>query len=205
MLALFQGLAVGAGLIIAIGAQNSFIVKQGIKRQHVFLCASICSGIDILLITSGVVGLGELLKSHPLFIIYARWFGAIFLTAYGIRAFYAAFYPTVLDTISETPLPDSAKQTIIVLLGLSLLNPHVYLDTVVLIGSISAQQNGFSRYLFGVGAALASVIWFFTIAYGAQRLSPIFNNRVAWQVLDIIIGFIMLSIATFLILPVILG
>ena len=197
---ILQGFLLGASLIIAIGAQNAFVINQGLKRQHVFLTALICSLSDAILISAGVFGLGAFFVSHPLFIEIARWFGIIFLTCYGTIAFKSAFHPVVLkqDALSNPAI--DVKKIVILLLSLSFLNPHVYLDTVVLIGSIAAQQNGIARPLFGVGAIIASFVWFFSLAYGARVLTPLFKKAVAWRILDVIIGCTMWLIALMLVL-----
>ena len=199
LISILQGFFVGAGLIVAIGPQNAFVINQGLKRQHVFLTALICSLSDAILVSAGVFGVGAVFVSHPLLIEIARWFGAIFLTGYGILSFKAAFDP---DTLKQEALSKPAvdvKKIVILLLTLSFLNPHAYLDTVVLIGSIAAQHKGIGRPLFGLGAIIASFVWFFSIAYGARVLTPLFKKTIAWRVLDILIGCIMWSIALMLV------
>jgi L-lysine exporter family protein LysE/ArgO len=201
ILPLLHGLAVTSGLIIAVGPQNSFVISQGIKREYVLLCAVICSLIDAALITLGIVGLGALFNLHPMFIVIARYFGVTFLLAYACFAFKAALHPRALVANDLDKKHNSYKRILIMLLCFSLLNPHVYLDTVILIGSIASQENpGSSQYLFGLGAVLASTIWFFAIAFGAKILTPIFKNKKAWRVLDCVIGVTMLTTAMVLLL-----
>ena len=198
--AFLQGFVVGAGLIIAIGPQNAFVLSQGLKKEHVLLTATICALTDALLIGTGVIGLGSIFGLHPLLTEIARWFGAIFLVGYGLFSLKSAFDPKVLKTENLNQKPIKTKRIVLTLLALGLLNPHAYLDTVVLIGSIAAQHPDNSRYLFGFGAISASVFWFFSIAYGARLLTPLFKKVLAWRILDILIGIIMLSVATSLIL-----
>ena len=196
---ILQGLALGFALIVAIGPQNTFVIKQGIKREHVFLAALTCSLIDVFLIGLGVIGMGGIFASHPLLTEIARWFGVCFLTCYGLLAFKAALHPDVLQDYAQKPAVKDWKKILFVLLGLGLLNPHAYLDGVVLIGSIAA-QHGIYRYSFGFGAIIASFIWFFSIAYGARLLTPIFKKKIAWQILDIIVGIMMFIVAISLLL-----
>lgn len=198
--ALLQGLAVGLSLIMAIGPQNTFVIQQGIKREHTFLCAIACTGTDALLIMLGVIGLGALFKAHPMLVELARWFGATFLIAYGLIAFKSAMHPQTLSKHLEIQKKTSTKKIVLMVLGFGLLNPHAYLDTVVLIGSISAQYTGANHYIFGLGTIIASAIWFFSLAYGAKILTPLFRKAIAWRVLDIIIGCTMLLIAITLII-----
>lgn len=190
-----QGFGVGAGLIVAIGAQNAFVLKQGLKRQHLFITAIICTLIDAVLISLGVAGFGTLVASHPLLLTVAKWGGVAFLLFYGLLSFRAVFSRQMLDTKTVTQSGSTVKKTILVLLALSLLNPHVYLDTFVLIGSIAAQHPADERAFFAIGAICASFVWFFSISYGARLLDPFFKSERAWQVLDIIIGVIMWGIA----------
>ena len=193
----FKGLFLGASLIIAIGLQNAFILRQGLKNRHVFataLTASLCDGILIL---AGVLGFGLILEKMPDLITFIRWGGVAFLTVYGARSFYSAFKFQALDdeTVRGLAKAGTLKETILILLGVSLLNPHVYLDTVVLIGGLSASHGEIGKYIFGAGALSGSFIWFFSLAYGARFLSPLFRRPRAWQILDIIIGCVMWAIA----------
>lgn len=201
--AFLQGFGIGASLIVAIGPQNAFVISQGLRREHVFLVACMCLFTDTILISLGTFGLGAVFQTHPLLIEVARWFGAIFLTAYGLRSFIAALHPGVLKAEALSGPAYSTKRIVFILLGLGFLNPHAYLDTVVLLGSISAQYAGFGRYAFGLGAIGASIVWFFSIAYGARVLTPLFKKPLSWRVLDIIIGCVMWVIAVILIWPVV--
>lgn len=194
-----QGCGTGAGLIIAIGAQNAFVLKQGILKNYVLVTVLICALIDTLLIILGVGGFGSLLTSNLLLLTTARWGGAAFLFYYGFRSFRVVFRPQVLKLDGSPERPD-LKMTLATVFALSLLNPHVYLDTVVLLGSIGAQFPNAERPFFALGAVLASFVWFFTMGYGARYLAPLFQKPMAWKILDFLIGCVMWAIAFSLIL-----
>lgn len=192
---LIEGFATGAGLIIAIGAQNAFVLKQGILRNHVFVTVLLCAVIDAFLITLGVGGFGQIITSSILLLSLARWGGAAFLLYYGLRSFRAVFKTESLKVNQgKGPLP-TLKESIATVLALSLLNPHVYLDTVVLVGSIGAQFSNLERPFFGLGAIIASFTWFFSLGFGARYLGPLFQKPVAWKILDFIIGCVMWLLA----------
>lgn len=196
--AFLRGLGLGAGLIIAIGAQNAFVLRQGLRREHRFPVALICTLCDAALIALGAAGFGSLIAHNPLWIRLAAWAGALFLFFYGARAFRSAWKPTGLDT-AEAP-PASVGTVLVTLLALSLLNPHVYLDTVVLVGGLSAQYPPHPRVFFALGAMTASLLWFFSLAFGASALAPLFRRPLAWRILDTVIGLVMWSIALGLLL-----
>lgn len=198
MSAFWQGLGLGAALIVAIGAQNAFVLRQGLRREHVFAVASVCVLCDATLIVLGVAGFGALVAQSPILTAFAAWGGATFLFVYGLRAFRAAFRGGVLEAEPERTLPHRAA--FLGALAVSLLNPHVYLDTVVLLGGISSRFAGGARTLFGFGALTASCLWFYGLAYGATRLGPLFRRPLAWRVLDTGIGVVMWSIAASLVL-----
>ena len=190
-----EGLSIGASLIIAIGAQNAFVLKQGILRKYVFITALICSLIDGALITAGVFGLGAIITRIPILMIVATIGGSLFLIVYGIRSLISVYKPKILnDAVVPKGLGD-LHATILTLLAFSFLNPHVYLDTVVLLGGIGARHPQAQRLSFVTGAASASVIWFFGLAYGSSILTPLFKKKLTWRILDFIIGCIMLFIA----------
>jgi L-lysine exporter family protein LysE/ArgO len=195
-----QGLGLGAGLIIAIGAQNAYVLRQGLLRQHVFAIASICTLCDMILISLGVGGLGALISGAPLWLNLAAWGGAAFLLAYGARSFHSALHPSTLDAGENSPSPAGRREAVLAALAFSLLNPHVYLDTVVLVGSIGAQHPLPERPFFAMGAMTASVLWFYGLAYGAAWLAPLFRRPAAWRILDFVIGGIMWAIAASLII-----
>ena len=203
MLTIFlKGMALGASLIIAIGLQNAFILRQGIKNRHIFAAAMTTSLIDVLLIGAGVLGFGYLIEQRPDLITWITWGGAIFLFVYGLKSFISAWKPDQMtgDRAKSMMKQGSAKETILIILGISLLNPHVYLDTVVLIGGLSASYGEVGKYWFGGGASVASFIWFFALGYSARLLSPLFARAHAWQILDILIGIVMWGIAVSLVL-----
>ncbi len=186
------GLLLGGSLIVAIGAQNAFILRQGLLRQHVFVLCLICAASDALLITAGVAGLGTLIAQSPRLILIVTIGGALFLFAYAFIAFRRALKPEALRAAAHGET--SLEAAVAACLAFTFLNPHVYLDTVLLLGSLSAGYRGASRLSFGIGAALASFVWFFGLGYGARLLQPVFARPAAWRILDIVIGLIMTAI-----------
>ena len=194
VLAAAQGFALGASLIIAIGAQNAFVLRQGLRGEQVFLVASLCAVCDAVLIALGAGGFATMIAAVPALVPIAAWGGAIFLFAYGLRAFHAALSPGRLRA-EEGRRPQSRRAAVAATLAVSLLNPHVYLDTVILLGSVSAPLAPGPRTAFAAGAIMASGVWFYGLAYGATRLAPVFAKPAAWRILDLAIGAIMWSIA----------
>jgi L-lysine exporter family protein LysE/ArgO len=186
------GFLSGAVLIIAIGAQNAFVLRQGIRREHVFPVVLVCAAADALLIAVGVAGLGALIRSVPVLMDVARYGGATFLVAYGVAAARRALRPhqLIVDSADGTSL-GAALATC---LAFTFLNPHVYLDTVILLGSLASQRGDEGRWWFWVGAAAASVAWFFALGYGARLLGPVFSRPAAWRVLDSLIALIMFGL-----------
>ena len=184
-----SGFLLGATLIMAIGAQNAFILRQGLLRQHVFILCFVCALSDALLIAAGVAGLGTLISGHPGFVKLVTIGGAIFLFCYAALALRRAFKPQTLQAADKGQGSLSAALTTV--LALTFLNPHVYLDTVVLLGGISARYIGQEKAAFAFGAAAASFAWFFALGYGARFLQPVFAKPRTWQVLDVIIAAIM--------------
>ena len=166
----------GATLIIAIGAQNAFVLRQGLKREHVFVLCLLCALADALLIVAGVAGLGTLIKQAPFLLIIITAGGALFLFVYGALAFRRAVSPDGLTAGTAGPL--SLKAAIAIVLGLTFLNPHVYLDTVVLLGGLSARYEGTDRIAYAAGACVASFAWFFSLGYGARILTPWFARAI---------------------------
>jgi L-lysine exporter family protein LysE/ArgO len=204
--ALIQGFATCAALIIAIGAQNAFVLRQGIKREHVFVVALMCSLSDALLVSLGVAGLGALVQKTPALLYVARYGGAAFLIVYGAMAARRAWQPSAASLVvdeSREATPESSRtslrKAVLACLAFTYLNPHCYLDTVVLMGAISAQFEGDAKWLFAIGAISASFVWFFSLAYGARLLAPLFKKPVAWRVLDGVIAVVMWAIAIMLI------
>lgn len=198
--AFIQGLGIGGSLIIAVGAQNAFVLKQGIKRAYPLPIALLCSIIDALMITAGVAGLGHIIEAFPTIKHVASFGGAAFLIWYGANALKASFVTKGME-MDHAQNADSLRKAILTTLGISLLNPHLYLDTVVLLGSISTQFEDAHRPWFGAGAVLASFIWFFSLSFGARLLAPIFSRPAAWRYLDRFIWLTMWSIAAAIIWP----
>ncbi|XDZ50296.1 LysE/ArgO family amino acid transporter [Neisseriaceae bacterium CLB008] len=180
-------------LIFAIGAQNAFILRQGLKKEHVFWVCLVCALSDFILISAGVLGFGRLVSTLPSLEAIMRLAGGLFLTAYGLRNLYGGFKHHNSLNPSNTP-STSRRSAILTCLALTWLNPHVYLDTLVLIGSFSTQYAA-EQPQFIAGALTASVSFFFALGYGARLLRPIFAKPRAWQVLDISIGLLMLGLA----------
>ena len=194
-----SGLGTGAGLIIAIGAQNAFVLRQGLLRQHVLPVVLVCIGGDILCICAGVAGMGALIRTNEWLLEFFRWGGALFLTVYGISAARRAASGNGSMEISEVGACSFMK-AITSCLAFTFLNPHVYLDTVVLLGSIAAQYGEDLKWTFASGALTASVLWFTGLGFGARLLLPIFQNRKAWRILDTLIALVMWAIALTLVL-----
>ena len=197
-LALFSGFLTGLSLILAIGAQNAFVLRQGLRREHVALVVAICALSDAVLILAGVGFLGSLLSVLPRLSEAMRWVGAAFLLVYGTLRFRAAWQG------GEKLLPSSANAASAIsvagtCLVLTWANPHVYLDTVILLGSMSAQYAPHA-YAFGAGAAASSLAFFSALGFGARLIAPVFADARSWVVLDIIIGTTMWTIAAFLVL-----
>jgi L-lysine exporter family protein LysE/ArgO len=190
--AALSGFLLGASLIVAIGAQNAFILRQGLLRQHVFVLCLICALSDALLIAAGVAGLGTLISQSPMLINIVTVGGALFLLWYAIVAFRRASKSGGLHAAKTGE--GSLKTAVAACLAFTFLNPHVYLDTVVLLGSLSGRFDGPDRVAYGLGAALASFVWFFGLGYGARLLQPIFAKPSAWRVLDVLIGLVMAAI-----------
>ena len=187
-----RGLGLGASLIVAIGAQNAFVLRQGLRREQALLVAAICAGCDALLIALGTAGVGSLIAHLPGLARLMSLVGAAFLFFYGLSAFRRAVHPAVLKTASA---PAARGSVAVMALSVSLLNPHVYLDTVVLVGGISAQYAAGPRLWFAGGAVCASILWFFGLALGAAYLAPLFRRPGAWRILDCGVGLVMWSIA----------
>ena len=198
-----QGFTLGASLIIAIGSQNAFVLRQGLKKEHVLVICTICFLCDAFLILLGVGGFGKLVASSQSLMLIARWGGALFLFCYGLRSFRSATKNQVLSVDATEGLDSGLIWAIATTLALTLLNPHVYLDTVVLLGSIAGQFPEQERPAFAAGAALASMVWFYGLGYGARMLAPLFQQQLSWKILDMLIGIIMWGIAGGLIWPVV--
>jgi L-lysine exporter family protein LysE/ArgO len=178
---------------VAIGAQNAFVLRQGLRREHVPALVALCAFSDALLIVAGIAGLGVLFDRYPFLLTLARWGGAAFLLVYGGLAALRACRGSRLHLSSAPAI--SLRQTLLTGLALTWLNPHVYLDTVVLLGSVANQRPDDERFSFGTGAVLASLAWFTALGWGARLLVPWFERPLAWRVLDGLIAVVMLSLA----------
>ncbi len=197
MSSFIPGFVLSLTLILAIGAQNAFVLRQGLRREHVFWVCLTCGLSDALLIAAGVAGFGALAEAVPWFETVMRYGGAAFLIFYGAQNALSAWRGgSALEVAGQAP--KSLRATILTLLAITFLNPHVYLDTLVLLGSISAQYD--SGLAFGGGAALASILFFFVLGYGARLLQPIFARPVSWRILDAVIALTMWLIAAKLLL-----
>jgi len=192
------GFALSATLIIAIGAQNAFVLRQGIRKEHVAPIVAFCAIADLLLIGLGVAGLAGILGEAPTLVALLTIAGSVFLAWYGIRALRRALLPQSLRAATGNE-PLSLANAMAQAAGFTLLNPHVYLDTVLLMGSIGTRQPPDMRVWFVGGAACASGVWFTTLGFGARLLAPVFAKPRAWQVLDTLVGLTMLFLAVVLI------
>ena len=213
---LLAGLGLGFSLIIAIGAQNLFVLRQGLRREHVFVVAAICAASDAVLIALGVSGVGFVLQAVPWLVDVVRWAGALFLVVYGILAARRAWRPSeqalaVTDaalpvggvgaaTGTTTSMRTRLLPVVLTCLALTWLNPHVYLDTVFLLGTV-ANTHGDERWLFAAGAMAASIIWFFGLAFGARYLGRWLSTPRAWRILDAVIAVVMIGLGVSLVLP----
>ncbi|MFI7540931.1 LysE/ArgO family amino acid transporter [Actinoplanes sp. NPDC049599] len=190
----FAGFAASLVLIVAIGAQNAFVLRQGLRREHVIAVVLVCAVSDLALITAGIAGLGAVVTARPTAVTAIRWVGAAFLLTYAALAAKRAWRPGTLTAAGGTPA--TLRATLLTCLALTYLNPHVYLDTVLLLGSVAQQHP--HRWLFGIGAAAASAVWFSALGLGAHRLAPVLSRPVAWRVLDGLIAAVMAGIAVLL-------
>ena len=201
ILAALAGLGLGLSLIIAIGAQNAFVLRQGLRREHVLVVIVICAASDAVLIALGVAGAGWVFDRVPWLVEVVRWAGALFLLTYAVLAARRAIKPKTLDPASGGPSASASLAAVAgTCLALTWLNPHVYLDTIVFLGSV-ASTHGDQRWAFGVGAMIGSVLWFTALGFGARLLAPVFAKPLAWRVLDGIIAVVMVVLAISLVLP----
>lgn len=191
------GFVLSATLIIAIGAQNAFVLRQGLRREHVPAVVTFCALADLLLISAGVAGLAKILGRAPTLTMALTMAGTLFLLWYGLRALRRAWQPRAL--LAGGGARVSVRVAVAQAAAFTFLNPHVYLDTVLLMGSIGARQPADSRLWFVGGAALASGAWFTTLGFGARLLAPLFSRPRAWQVLDVLVGATMLVLAAALV------
>jgi L-lysine exporter family protein LysE/ArgO len=196
--AYIPGLLLGLSLIVAIGAQNAFVLRQGLRKEHVFAVCLVCAVSDALLIIAGIAGFGQVIKTLPWLEPVMRYGGAAFLLFYALRSFISAWRNQSGLSPLETPHA-SFQKTLLTVLSFTWLNPHVYLDTLVLLGSVSTQYEG-HKIAFALGAMSGSFLFFFSLGYGAYYLRPLFAQPAAWRVLDFIIGCIMAAVGFNLIL-----
>lgn len=197
---LLAGLGLGLSLIVAIGAQNAFVLRQGLRREHVLVVVAICALSDAILIALGIWGLGELIEDASWLLITIRIAGAAFLVWYGIRSAIRAGRPSALNT-DPGGAPISTRTVVVTAVALTWLNPHVYLDTVMLLGSIGTTY-GDQRWWFALGAMLGSVAWFTALGFGSRLLRPIFARPASWRILDGSIAVVMFGIAASLVLGI---
>lgn len=189
------GVLTGLGLIVAIGAQNAYVLRQGIHRQHVAIVVAICAISDALLIILGVAGVGALVADHPTALNIMKWLGAAYLVWFAITSFDSALKPQALELSG----PVKRSGVIATTLALTYLNPHVYLDTVLMLGNIANQHGADGRWWFAGGAVTGSIVWFSALGFGARAVAPWMSKPSVWRVLDVIIGCMMLLIAVLLV------
>ncbi len=197
--ALIAGFLLSFSLILAIGAQNAFVLRQGLRREHVLAVVFACALSDAVLIAAGVAGFSTLVTGNPWIEPVFRYGGAAFLIVYGLRSFWSAWRNRGEALNPAEDAPARLGRVLVTTLALTWLNPHVYLDTLVLIGSISTQYDSEALW-FGLGAVSASFVFFFSLGYGARLLRPFFAKPSAWRVLDVLVGVVMLGIAAGLLL-----
>jgi L-lysine exporter family protein LysE/ArgO len=195
VIAFSSGILSGLALIIAIGAQNAFVIRQGLQRQHVLTVVLFCAISDALLIAAGTAGLGKVIESAPEVLEIVRWFGVTYLIFFGLKSLRSAFRHNSL-TLEQGNLV-SRKRTILTVVGLTFLNPHVYLDTVIFLGSI-ANQFPTDKWFFSAGAMTASSLWFFFIGFGSKMAARFMVKVIFWKVLDLAVATIMFTLATYL-------
>ena len=190
--AALAGLGFGLSLIVAIGAQNAYVLRQGLRKEHIFVIVAICALSDAALIAVGVAGLGAIIQQLEWLLLLIEVIGGVFLCTYGVMAAKRAWKPEVLNTDTGGKAV-SLKVAAGTALALTYLNPHVYLDTVLLLGSVAGTYEA-NRWWFAAGAILGSIIWFSTLGFGARLLDPVFKKPSAWRILDAIIAVVMFTL-----------
>ncbi len=190
----FTGMLAGLALIVAIGAQNAWVLRQGIRREHVAIVVAVCALADALLITVGTLGIGTLVERFPGVLVALRWGGAAYLIWFAVQSFRSAFSDQSLNQADAPAATKSAGRVLATTLALTFLNPHVYLDTVVMLGNL-ANQQGDLQWMFSAGAATGSVVWFSVLGIGARALARPLNRPGTWKVIDVGVGVVMLLIA----------
>lgn len=192
---LWQGVTLGLAMIAPIGAQNAFVINQGIRRRHHLMVAAICTLCDLMLISLGVFGTGALISQQPLLLMLVTAAGILFLTVYGALALRSAWRIGPHDAPAQTGIPGGRGPVLLATLAVTLLNPHVYLDTMVILGAIGNQMSQDQRPWFAIGCLIASLIWFNTLSLGAARLGPLLSQPRVRQIIDLLIGLTMLALA----------
>jgi L-lysine exporter family protein LysE/ArgO len=190
----FEGALISLSLIVAIGAQNAFVIRQGLSNRHVFLVCTICAFSDAALISLGVFGFGEFLSKSGNIAEIIEWMAISFLIIYSVLRFRAAWKGNTLE-IDDSDNAFSAKKTAMITMGFTWLNPHVYLDTTVLLGTASLQFQGDEKIAFAIGAMSSSFLFFYSLGFGARRLAPLLKTEKAWKFIDFSIGLVMIWIA----------
>ena len=198
-----QGFGTGGGLIVAIGAQNAFVLSQGIRKNHPVIVALLCIGCDALFISLGVAGVGRAISANSVLSDWTAIGGAVFLTFYGFGALHSAVRGGSIEMDDRDRQSGSLGKTMMATLAVTLLNPHFYLDTVFLLGGISSRFPGESRWIFWAGAVLASTVWFVCLTLGGRLLAPIFRKTISWRILDSLVCLVMWSIAWSLVRPLV--
>ncbi len=188
---LLIGFLASLTLIVAIGAQNAFVLRQGIRGEHVMAVVAVCAVSDMVLIAAGIAGVGALITAHPSVVNVVKIGGAIFLVGYGLLAARRAWRPSALTPSEKAPA--RLLEVLVTCLALTWLNPHVYLDTVVLLGTLANEHQG-QRWLFGIGAVTASVVWFVSLGLGARKLAGLFATPLTWRILDGLIAITMIGL-----------
>ncbi|WP_101950734.1 L-lysine exporter [Mycobacterium sp. 3519A] len=188
---LIVGFIASFTLIAAIGAQNAFVLRQGIRREHVVPVVALCTVSDIVLIAAGIAGVGTVISAHPSALAIAKFGGALFLTGYGLLAARRALRPSALTPAEAAPA--RLLDVLLTCAAMTFLNPHVYLDTVVLLGTLANEHQN-ERWLFGVGAVTASAVWFVSLGFGARRLAGLFATPLTWRILDGLIAVMMIGL-----------
>ena len=192
MTALIAGFLTGLSLIVAIGAQNAYVLRMGLSKHHVATVVAICASSDVLLILSGIGGIGGIIKTAPSSLQVLRWVGVVYLSYFAVRSFMKALQPESLSPADA--VKPSLRVAVATTLAFTFLNPHVYIDTVLLIGSIG-NQYGHSRWIFAAGAGTSSVLWFSSLGFGARYASRFMAKPITWRILDTAIGVVMVLIA----------
>ena len=193
----WAGLATGLALIVAIGSQNAFVLRAGLRREHVLPIVLFCAIADAALILAGIGGASAVIRGNDTLMAVTRWGGALFLAAYGLLAARRAWQGQQMALDPATTAP-SLSTALLACFGFTFLNPHVYLDTVILLGSVANQRGDTGRWVFGWGACLGSLLWFSALGFGARLLGPLFETVTAWRVLDSAIALMMLTLAVLL-------